>query len=92
MVTVASSTRIPTASARPPSVITLMVWPSTESAISEHSTASGIETVMIKVERQLPRKHQDHEAGQRGRDNSFANHRRDGLFDEAGLIGEHRRD
>ena len=56
IVTVASSTRMPTASARPPSVITLMVWPSTDSAISEQSTASGIETVMIRVERQLPRK------------------------------------
>ena len=56
MVTVASSTRMPTASARPPSVMTLMVWPSTDSAINEQSTASGIETVMIRVERQLPRK------------------------------------
>ena len=41
---------------RPPSVITLMVWPSTDSAVNELSTASGIETVMIRVERQLPRK------------------------------------
>ena len=56
IVTVASSTRMPTASARPPSVITLIVWPSTDSAVSELSTASGIETVMISVERQLPRK------------------------------------
>ncbi len=56
MVTVASSTRMPTASARPPSVMTLMVWPSSESVISELSTARGIDTVMMRVERQLPRK------------------------------------
>ena len=56
MVTVASSTRMPTASARPPSVITLIVWPSSESAIRELRTASGIDTVMMRVERQLPRK------------------------------------
>ncbi len=55
MATVASSTRIPTASASPPSVMMLMVWPSAESAISEVSTASGIDTAMISVARQLPR-------------------------------------
>jgi hypothetical protein len=33
IITVASSTRMPTASARPPRVITLMVWPRAESAI-----------------------------------------------------------
>ena len=56
MVTVASSTRMPTASARPPSVITLIVCPSSDSAIRELRTASGIDTVMMSVERQLPRK------------------------------------
>ena len=54
-VTVPSSTRIPTASARPPSVITLMVSPSQDSAVSENNMASGISIMMIKVERQLPR-------------------------------------
>ena len=56
IVTVASSTRMPTARARPPSVMTLMVWPSRESAVNELRTASGIETVMMRVDRQLPRK------------------------------------
>ncbi len=53
--TVASSTRIPTASASPPSVMMLMVWPSTASASSDVSTASGIVIAMISVARQLPR-------------------------------------
>ena len=55
IVTVASSTRMPTASASPPSVMTLIVSPSRESAVTEARMASGIETVMIRVERQLPR-------------------------------------
>ena len=54
--TVASSTRIPTASARPPSVMMLIVSPSALITISDVSTESGIETAMIKVLRQLPRK------------------------------------
>ena len=58
---------------RPPSVITLIVCPSSDSAISELRTASGIDTVMMSVERQLPRKTQDHEAGQRRGDQPFAN-------------------
>ena len=56
MVTVASSTRMPTARARPPSVITLIVSPITESMVTENRMASGIDTVMIRVERQEPRK------------------------------------
>ena len=56
IVTVASSTRMPTASASPPSVITLIVSPTTDSIVTENRMASGIETVMISVERQLPRK------------------------------------
>ena len=55
MVTVASSTRMPTASARPPSVMMFKVSPSAESAVIEDSTANGIEAAMITVERQLPR-------------------------------------
>ena len=54
--TVASSTRMPTASASPPSVITLVVWPSAPSAMIEQRIASGIESATIRVERQLPRK------------------------------------
>ena len=56
IVTVASSTRMPTASARPPSVMMLSVSPSAQSIAIEPSTESGIEVAMITVERQLPRK------------------------------------
>ena len=56
IVTVASSTRMPTARARPPSVMMFSVWPKAASAMIEPSTDSGIDTAMITVERQLPRK------------------------------------
>ncbi len=55
IVTVASSTRMPTASARPPSVMMLSVSPIADSMMMAPSTASGIETAMMTVERQLPR-------------------------------------
>src|SRR5438094_641694 len=54
--TVASSTRIPTASASPPRVMMLIVWPSAESAMTDVRIESGIDTAMISVLRQLPRK------------------------------------
>ena len=53
--TVASSTRMPTARARPPSVITLMVCPSRLRTQSEARIESGIEMQTISVLRQLPR-------------------------------------
>ena len=53
--TVASSTRMPTASARPPSVIMLSVWPSAENTMTDTRIESGIETTMTSVERQEPR-------------------------------------
>jgi hypothetical protein len=55
IVTVPSSTNMPTASARPPRVMTLMVWPSEDRAVSENRMASGISIRMMIVERQLPR-------------------------------------
>src|SRR5271163_442066 len=54
--TVASSTSMPTASAKPPSDITLIVSPRWEKAVTEKRTASGIEVHTIRVLRQLPRK------------------------------------
>ena len=54
--TVASSTRMPTASARPPNVITLSVCPVPQRQMIDASTESGIETATTIVERQLPRK------------------------------------
>ena len=56
MVTVASSTRMPTARARPPSVMMLMVSPSAERQATDVRMESGMEMVMISVLRQLPRK------------------------------------
>ena len=53
--TVASSTRIPTASARPPSVITLMVSPSSPRTMIDVRIESGIDRQTISVLRQLPR-------------------------------------
>ncbi len=53
--TVASSTRMPTASARPPRVMMLMVWPKADSAVSEARIDSGMVMAMIRVARQLPR-------------------------------------
>ncbi len=54
--TVASSTRMPTARARPPRVITLMVSPSRLSRQSEVRMERGMEMQTIRVLRQLPRK------------------------------------
>ena len=53
--TVASSTRMPTASAMPPKVITLMVSPSRLRMASEVRIESGIEMHTMMVLRQLPR-------------------------------------
>jgi hypothetical protein len=50
--TVDSSTRMPTASARPPSVIRLMVCPVAHSATSAPSSASGMFSTTTTTERQ----------------------------------------
>jgi hypothetical protein len=55
IVTVASSTSMPTASARPPSVMMLSVSPMADSAKIAPRIDSGIDVVTIRVERQLPR-------------------------------------
>ena len=54
--TVASSTRMPTARASPPSVMMLIVSPSADIARIEQRIERGIETAMMTVLRQLPRK------------------------------------
>ena len=56
IVTIAWSTRMPTESARPPSVIRFSVSPSICSTRIEARIESGIVSAMISVERQLPRK------------------------------------
>src|SRR5260370_28782299 len=55
IVTVASSTRIPTARARPPRVMTLMVSPRAPRTTSEVRMERGMEMAMMRVLRQLPR-------------------------------------
>ncbi|OPZ81402.1 MAG: hypothetical protein BWY75_03558 [bacterium ADurb.Bin425] len=52
--TVASSTSMPTASAKPPRVIELIVCPVMLRPITAAKIASGIEVATIRVERQLP--------------------------------------
>ena len=54
--TVASSTSMPTASASPPRVMMLMVSPSALRTMIELRIERGIDTAMISVLRQLPRK------------------------------------
>jgi hypothetical protein len=54
--TVASSTRMPTASANPPSVMMLMLWPIAPSTMIETNTERGMEIKMTMVGRQSPRK------------------------------------
>ncbi len=56
IVTIAWSTRMPTESASPPSVIRLSVSPSICRTRIEARIESGIVSAMISVERQLPRK------------------------------------
>src|SRR6266571_697587 len=54
--TVASSTRMPTASARPPNVMMFIVWPSAPRTMIEQKIDKGIEVATTSVERQFPRK------------------------------------
>ena len=55
MVTVASSTRMPTASASPPKVMMFKVSPTMYSVMIEQRIESGIDTAMMQVLRQLPK-------------------------------------
>ncbi len=55
IITVASSTRMPTASARPPSVMTLIVCPAQFSPMIAHRMASGMEVAMMTVGRHDPK-------------------------------------
>ena len=75
--TVASSTRMPTASARPPSVITFTVSFSRCRMASEVRIESGIEMQTISVLRQLPRNSRIIERGEQRRDDRFFQHARE---------------
>ena len=66
--TVASSTRMPMARARPPSVMMLMVLPVSHSPSSEPSRAIGMLNTTTITLRQIAQEQQDHQPGQRGAD------------------------
>ena len=84
--TVASSTRMPTASASPPSVITLIVSPSRFITASDVRMESGMEMQTMMVQRQLPRNSRIMSAGEERRDGGFLEHPVDGRAHEDGLI------
>ena len=86
MVTVESSTSMPTASASPPRVMVLMVWPSAESTAIEVRIESGIETMTIRVERQEPRKIRIIRAVSPAAISALAQHAADRLADEDRLV------
>ena len=75
--TVASSTRIPTASASPPSVITLIVSPSAVRMISEVAIESGIEIHTISVRPPAPQEQKNHQPRQPGCNRRLAHHLED---------------
>ena len=89
--TVASSTRMPTASARPPSVIVLSVCPIAENTMTDTRIDSGMETTMTSVERHEPRKSRIIRPGQRGGDQRLAEHAVQRRAHEHRLV-EQRRD
>ena len=77
--TVASSTRMPTASAMPPSVMTFSVSPSSHRQMIDTRIDSGIE--MHDDQRAPPRaqEQQDHQPGQPGGDRGLLHHALDRL-------------
>jgi hypothetical protein len=88
MVTVASSTKMPTASASPPRVMMLMVCPSAPNVMIDVRMESGIETAMMSVLRQLPKNSRNHGSRQASGDQSFPQHAQDGSPHEYRLIGQ----
>ena len=88
IVTVASSTRMPTASARPPSVMMLSVWPIAASAaiaprIGQRDRGGDDQRGAPAAEEQ-----QDHQTGQRRGDHALADHALNRRPHEQRLIGD----
>ena len=84
----ASSTRIPTASASPPSVMMLMVSPS---ALMTHDGSQNRKRNRNRDDhRAAPasQEQQNHGRGKAGGDDGFANHSADGRADEHRLVGD----
>ena len=86
MVTVASSTRMPTAKARPPNVMILSVCPRALSTAMKERMARGIEIAMIRVLFQSPRKRRIMIAVETRRDHRFAHDAVNGPGDEDRLV------
>src|SRR5258705_4143732 len=78
MATVASSTRMPTANANPPKVMMLIVWPDTQSAVTDARIASGMFKDHDERTAPVPQKQQHHKARE---------HRAESAFDEQALDG-----
>ena len=88
MVTVASSTRMPTASARPPSVMMLMVSRSRPSRVIEVRIEKRNRNGDDHRAAPAAQEDQDHEAGEAGRNNRLANHAAHGRSNKDRLIGQ----
>ena len=88
--TVASSTRMPTARASPPSVIMLIVSPSELRVRSDVRMASGIEIGHHDGHAPATQKNQDHGGSQKRRDGSLPEDSFDGAAHEQGLVGDRR--
>ena len=86
IVTVESSTRMPIASASPPSVMVLMVSPRKYSTMSEERIDSGIEIITTSVERQEPRNSTIISAVRTGGDGAFLEQPLDRRLDEYRLV------
>ena len=86
MTTVALSTRMPTASANPPSVMVFSVWPAQYMTRMAAMIESGIDARMISVSRQLPRNSRIIRAVRPGGHQAAHDHAVEGGFDENRLI------
>ena len=86
--TVASSTRIPTARASPPSVMMLMVSPIALNTMIEVRIARGIEVAMINGASPTAQKSENHESGQARGDQCFPDDSADRAPNKNRLIGQ----
>ena len=84
--TVASSTRMPTASARPPSVMMLIVCPAAHSATTAASSANGIVHDDDADAAPVAQEQQHHQAGQQRAEQPFAHDRLERVRHVARLI------
>ena len=88
IVTVASSTRIPTAKASPPKVMILSVSPSALSTTIEQRMERGIEIADNQSALPTPKEKENHHRRQTRSDHGFPNHALDRGGDENRLVGQ----